>query len=96
MGNEMSNMMGPSGIASLFAIIILVICLLLVIHIVFTLWRQRIHLQRLIEEHHRLAHSLPMSLGMISTMTICTTVGAVMNAYISGSYIVGLLIGDSG
>jgi hypothetical protein len=93
MEKGMSNMMEPSSISWIFTIIVLFICILLVIHIVFTLWRQRNQLHQLIEQHSRLVHSLPMSLGMISTMTICTTVGAIMNAYISASYIVGLIIG---
>ncbi|MCM2533201.1 hypothetical protein NDK43_13325 [Neobacillus pocheonensis] len=93
MGNGMNNMMGSSSISWIFASIILIICGLIVIHIVFTLWRQRNQLRLLIEQHHRLVHSLPMSLGMISTVTICSTVGAIMNDYISTSYIAGLIIG---
>jgi hypothetical protein len=93
MSSEMSNMMGNSSISRMFAIIILVISVLLVLHIVFTLWRQRSQLHQLIEQHNRFVHSLPMSLGMISTVTICSTVGALMNTYISASYIVGLFIG---
>lgn len=89
----MSNMMGASSISWIFAFVILFICGLLVIHIVFTLWQQRNQLRQLIEQHKRLGHSLPMSLGMISTVTICSTVGALMNDYISASYVVGLFIG---
>ncbi|MED1203613.1 hypothetical protein [Heyndrickxia acidicola] len=86
-------MMESSGESWIFASVILFICVLIVFHIVFTLRRQKNQMQQLIAQHSRLVHSLPMSLGMISTMTICTNIAAIMNSYISASFIVGLIIG---
>jgi MFS family permease len=93
MGKGMSNMKGDLGISWTFAFIILIIFALLVFHIVFTLRKQQNQLKQLIEQHNRLVHSLPMSLGMISTVIICSIIGAIMDAYMSASYIVGLIIG---
>ncbi|MFB4168256.1 hypothetical protein [Virgibacillus sp. JSM 102003] len=90
MEREMDHM-HASGVSWIFAIVILFICALLVFHIVFTLWKQRSHLHRLSEQHSTIVHSLPMSLGMISTMTICMVIGAIMSHQLSAAYIVGLL-----
>lgn len=85
--------METSHISWLFALIIFVICALLVAHIVFRLWRQRGLLHQLNEQHRTIIHSLPMSLGMISTMTICIIVGAILSNNISAAYIMGFLVG---
>ncbi|ALX48902.1 hypothetical protein AOX59_09925 [Lentibacillus amyloliquefaciens] len=92
MGSEM-NHMHVSDVSWVFAVVILFICALLVCHIVFTLWKQRGHLHQLSEQHSTIVHSLPMSLGMISTMTICMVIGAIMSHHVSAAYIAGLLTG---
>lgn len=92
MGNSMNHL--ESSTFSLFFIItILTICILLVSHIVWTLWQKRNQLQHLKEKHSTIVHSLPMSLGMISSMTICTGVGAALHNHLNVAYIVGFLIG---
>jgi hypothetical protein len=94
METGMSNMVEPASISWIFAIIILLICSLLVVHIVFTFWQQRVQLSELREQHSTIPHSLTMSLGVISTLTICTTVGAILNTHLSVSYTVGFIIGN--
>lgn len=93
MGNGMSQISSFSGVSLIFAVIILVVCALLVSHIVFTLWQKRNLLHQLSVQHSRLVHSVPMSLGIISSMTICAAFGEIMNGYINATYIAGLLIG---
>ncbi|MED1412664.1 MULTISPECIES: hypothetical protein [Bacillus] len=92
MEHEM-NHMNTVGISWLFAVIILFICALLICHIIFTLWKQRNRLYKLDEQYNIIVHSLPMSLGMISTMTVCVVVGAIMSHHLSTAYVLGLLIG---
>jgi len=94
MENGMSHMMkSPSSISWIFTVIILAICALIVFHIGFTFWKQQNHLRRLKEQHNTLSHSLTMSLGMISTLTICSIIAAKMTSHQSSAYIVGLIAG---
>ncbi|OJE41866.1 hypothetical protein BAQ49_12305 [Bacillus proteolyticus] len=92
MGHEM-NHMNTVGISWLFAVVILFICALLICHIIFTLWKQRNRLYKFNEQSNIIVHSLPMSLGMVSTMTVCVVIGAIMSHHLSTAYVLGLLIG---
>lgn len=92
LGHEMDHM-NIVDISWLFAFIILFICALLICHITFTLWKQRNRLYKFSEQYNIIIHSLPMSLGMISTMTVCVVIGAIMNHHPSTAYVLGLLIG---
>lgn len=86
-------MMVHHTISGLFAIITLAICLIFVGHIVLTLWKNRNAFHLLRKQHSTLVHSLPMSLGMISTMTVCTITGALLTQHLSFAYILGFFIG---
>lgn len=86
-------MMSASSISWIFAISILVIIILLVLHILNTLWEHQILLSQLIEQHSSLIHSITMSLGMSSTITICTILGAMLNTHQSAAYITGFIVG---
>lgn len=77
----------------IFAVIILFICALLICHIIYTLWKQRKRLYKLNEQSSMIVHSVPMSLGMISTMTVCVVIGSITSHYLSMAYVIGLLIG---
>ncbi len=87
------NHMNTVGISWIFAIVILFICVLLICHITFILWKQRNRLFKVNEQSSIIVHPLPMSLGMISTMTVCVVIGFIMSHNLSMAYILGLLIG---
>ncbi|KQL52516.1 hypothetical protein AN964_02510 [Heyndrickxia shackletonii] len=94
MQHEMGHMMmSTSSISWIFAISILVITILLVLHILNTLWEHQNLLSQLIEQHSSLIHSITMSLGMSSTITICTILGAMFNTQQNAAYIIGFIVG---
>ncbi len=90
MGN---GMMSHQMVSEWYAIIVLVACVVLVTNIVFVLWKKRECLGLLREQHSTLVHSLPMSLGMVSTMAICTVLGAMFTHHPSLAYVLGFMIG---
>lgn len=91
-GNGMNHMMETSDISWAFTNIVLGICFLLVLHITLTLWQKHRYLRQLKKQHSTLNHSIPMSLGMISTMTICIIVGCLMKSHLGIAYVVGFII----
>lgn len=92
-GNTMNHMMGVTTISWDFTNSILGICFLLVLHITLTLWQKHNQLNQLKKQHNTFVHSLPMSLGMVSTMTICMVVGCLIKAHLGTAYVVGFIIG---
>ncbi len=86
------NHMNTVDISWLFAIIFLFICALLIGHILYTFWKQRERLYKLNEQSSIIVHSVPMSLGMISTMTVCVVIGSLTSHHLSMAYVIGLLI----
>ncbi|MGV3464109.1 MAG: hypothetical protein ACO1OT_02315 [Heyndrickxia sp.] len=94
MNHEMDHtIMNSSNISWVFVVISLVIIFLLVFHIVYTLWEHEKLLRQLLDQHSSLTHSIPMSLGMSSTMSLCIFLGGIMINHQSVSYIVGLIVG---
>lgn len=87
------RIINSDSISWIFVVITLVIIFLLVFHIVYTLWEHQILLRKLRKQHSNLTHSIPMSLGMCSTMALCTIVGGIMINHQNVAYIVGLITG---
>ncbi|GMA59603.1 hypothetical protein NZD89_08725 [Alicyclobacillus fastidiosus] len=92
MGHGAGHTPMSAGISGYFAMVILAICAAMVLHIVFTLWKKQSQLGEL-SEHQRFRHSVPMTLGMIATMSVCTALGGVMENQLSAAYVTGLVIG---
>ena len=87
------NHINTMGISWPFAVAILFICVLLICHIIYTLWKQRNRLYKFNEQSSIIVHSLPMTLGIISTMTVCIVFGSIMSHNLSTVYVLGLLMG---
>ncbi len=76
-----------------FAVLNLGICVSMVIQIAGTAWQRRSDMrEHSLPGEHR-AHSLSMPLGMVSTLSILTTIGALLKHQPSMAYMLGLSIG---
>ncbi|GMA62022.1 hypothetical protein GCM10025859_24620 [Alicyclobacillus fastidiosus] len=75
-----------------YGIVILAVCVAVVLHSLFTLLRKRNQLGHL-SGHNTFRHSVPMTLGMISTMTAGSVIGGMMETQLSTAYIIGFAVG---
>lgn len=85
----------PNGLSGTFVLITLILCAGLVSHMIVTLWRNRHQLGHGNPQYHTITHSIPMTMGMVSTLAISTIGGAAMTSNLGTAYTLSFFLGTT-
>lgn len=93
MANWLGFSLGARSLSGWVVCLMAAVWLFTVVFGITTLWQHQTELARLGRGHHSLTHSVPMTLGMLSSVSLATLIGAVFSAESSLAYGVGAVEG---